>query len=166
MRRRASDLDRHRPRPVRVVSGRWRLHCVGPAEFDHAGRHQSTRHVAVRGATKSRHKQRTVPRLHRARYLRRRLARYGVLPELFTPIEPRPLSHRRFWQLALELRAVEDGLVRLREQPWYFTSDHPIRPAGKRAVRKTIAACPLRIGSREFDILVFLVALAAAPWIF
>jgi hypothetical protein len=36
------------------------------------------------------------------------------LPELFTPIEPRPLSHRRFWQLALELRAVEDGLVRLR----------------------------------------------------
>jgi hypothetical protein len=59
-----------------------------------------------------RHKQRTVPKLARAKWIRQRLAaRYGVSGELFASIAPRPLSHRRFWRLALELREIEAGLV-------------------------------------------------------
>jgi hypothetical protein len=55
-----------------------------------------------------RHRGRTIPGLNRAIYLRRRL---GVDPRPFAPIEPRPLSHRRFWRLVLELRELEARLV-------------------------------------------------------
>jgi hypothetical protein len=64
----------------------------------------------------SRHRHRSIPGFNRAIYLRRRLAHYGVSAELFSLIAPRPLSHRRFWRLALELRQLEERLLRhLRE---------------------------------------------------
>jgi hypothetical protein len=59
----------------------------------------------------SRHVHRTIPHYARAKWLRSRLSRYGVAAELFTPIAPRPLHHRRFWRLVLELMEIERGLV-------------------------------------------------------
>jgi len=60
----------------------------------------------------SRHRGRTIPGYTRAVYLRRRMRAYGVSGELFSPITPRPLSHRRFWRLLVELRDLEARIAR------------------------------------------------------
>ena len=57
----------------------------------------------------SRHTYRSVPGLHRLRWLRRRL---GADPRPFTPLPPKPPHWRRYWRLAREVRTLEEALVR------------------------------------------------------
>jgi hypothetical protein len=59
-------------------------------------------------ASASRHRDRSVPGLHRARWLRRRI---GADPRLFTRIAPKPLQARRYWRLAREIRELEARLA-------------------------------------------------------
>jgi hypothetical protein len=55
-----------------------------------------------------RHLHRTVPGLHRIRWLRRRI---GVDQRPFAPLPKPPPSHTRFHRIAAEIRALECGLV-------------------------------------------------------
>jgi hypothetical protein len=56
----------------------------------------------------SRHVHRTIPGWHRLMRLRRKI---GADPVPFTPIAPRPVSHRKYWRIVREIRALEAGLV-------------------------------------------------------
>jgi hypothetical protein len=56
----------------------------------------------------SRHKHRSVPKLARLKWLRRRLK---LSEQPFSPIPPRPRSHARYNRIADEIRALEAGLV-------------------------------------------------------
>jgi hypothetical protein len=55
----------------------------------------------------SRHRHRSVPGLHRARWLRQRI---GAGP-LFSRIESKPLQPHRHWRLACEIREIEERLI-------------------------------------------------------
>ena len=56
-----------------------------------------------------RHKQRSIPGLNRALYLRRKI---GAPPVPFWPIAPKPRYARRYWRIVAEIRRLEASLVR------------------------------------------------------
>jgi hypothetical protein len=73
-----------------VVGGRWMCRRCGNLDYG------------------CRHKNRTIPGLNRALYLRRRIGA-SLVP--FTPIAPKPLRCRRYWRIVLEIRQIEARLV-------------------------------------------------------
>ena len=81
----------------------YRLHCV-----DGSWACRKCHRLDYR----SRHRNRSIPGLNRALYLRR-LIDAGPL---FSPITPRPLSQRKFWRIVAEIRRLESGLVRQTRQ--------------------------------------------------
>lgn len=56
----------------------------------------------------SRHRNRMIPGFNRLLYLRRSI---GEVELPFAPIQPRPLSARKFWWVVREIRRIESGLV-------------------------------------------------------
>jgi hypothetical protein len=98
-------LGWHRALPLRVL--------VCPAcERDCYRLHQVAGRWACRTCHRldyaCRHRGRTIPRLHRVRYLRRRIA---ADPAPFTPLPAKPLHARRHWRIAREIRWLERALI-------------------------------------------------------
>jgi hypothetical protein len=93
----------------RCLALKYRLHRVGQAPAAEAAPVERWLcRICSQLHYNSRHCHRSVPGLHRARWLRRRI---GVDPRLFTPIAPKPLNARRYWRLAHEIREIEERLV-------------------------------------------------------
>jgi hypothetical protein len=56
----------------------------------------------------SRHRDLTIPRVNRLRWLRQRI---GADPTPFTPLPSKPLRARRHWRLCREIRQLEQALI-------------------------------------------------------